>query len=156
MLNPSFASQGSTTLSFEDRHDVFKAIAVGQNGVIIVIENTRIGNSSSVPADFVIAKFDDSGQFSNTFGNEGTVRVSLNDSTNHNIDTLELDDEGRIYIGLTDSLKSHSKDMYQDIILALHWIRPLRINDTLIHKISKALSCHQISDSPGGTPDYCR
>ncbi|MEO7801939.1 MAG: delta-60 repeat domain-containing protein, partial [Ginsengibacter sp.] len=98
----TFSGDGSQTISFLNSNDYAFALAIQQDGKIIVSGQAIIGEN----ADFALARLNVDGTIDNTFDGDGkqTTNISTNDIGSH----LAIQTDGKILLGANTTLLRYS------------------------------------------------
>ena len=98
-LITDFGDQGITVMDVEE-HDVFYNMSFDPFGEIVAVGRT---NYQTTTAEFIIVKFDQAGHLKTSFGENGMIRGSIVDSAYNEAIAVEMDNSGKIYVGISSS-----------------------------------------------------
>ncbi|MFK7782231.1 hypothetical protein, partial [Psychroserpens sp.] len=96
VLDTSFGTNGIEKTDINDMSDVFSAIAVQDDGKIIVVGHTSLGSTAN--KESIILRYNANGGLDTSFGNNGVIIAAYTTSYD-TLNDVKIQDDGKIVVG---------------------------------------------------------
>lgn len=95
VLNPNFGSNGRVLIKLGDSRDIPSAVAVNNDGNIIVAGTTSLEPNNT---DITLIKYNAGGSVDNSFGIKGKVLTDMNNGYDNRADNMKIQNDGKIIV----------------------------------------------------------